>query len=71
MYTSTCYSANIGRIVYAAAETQLAALTGEGNEENMTMSMPCQDGLVGSQKDIEIIGPVAGLHEVVRESNIY
>ncbi|EME85477.1 uncharacterized protein MYCFIDRAFT_40870 [Pseudocercospora fijiensis CIRAD86] len=72
MCTSTCYWANIGRIVYAAAETQLAALTGAGNDENMTMSMPCRDVLVRSQRDIDIIGPVEGLDDVViRESDVY
>ena len=29
MCTSTCYWANIGRIIYAAAESKLAELTGE------------------------------------------
>lgn len=72
MCASTCYWANIGRIVYAAAETQLAALTGQGNEENMTMAMPCRQVLQGSQKDVEIIGPVEGLDAVVvEESDVY
>ncbi|KAF7195331.1 putative cytosine deaminase [Pseudocercospora fuligena] len=72
MCTATCYWANIGRIVYAAAETQLAALTGESNEENMTMSMPCRNVLFGSQKDIDIIGPIEGLDVVVvKESDVY
>lgn len=72
MCTSTCYWANIGRIVYAASETKLAELTGQGNEENMTMAMPCRKVIEGSQKDIEIIGPLEGLEEVVvRESDEY
>lgn len=72
MCTSTCYWANIGRIVYAASETQLAELTGQGNEENMTMAMPCRKVIEGSQKDIEIIGPLDGLDVViVRESDEY
>lgn len=72
MCASTCYWANIGRIVYAAAETQLAALTGQGNEENMTMAMPCRQALQGSQKDVEIIGPVEGMDAVVvEESDVY
>ncbi|CAK4029964.1 cmp deaminase [Lecanosticta acicola] len=72
MCTSTCYWANIGRIVYAASETQLGEITGLGNEENMTMSMPCRKVLEGSQKDVQIIGPVGGLDEVVvRESDVY
>lgn len=72
MCTATCYWAHIGRIVYAAAETDLARITGEGNEENMTMAMPCRDVLQGSQKDIEIIGPIEGLDAVVvEESDVY
>ena len=72
MCTATCYWANIGRIVYAASETQLAELTGQGNEENMTMAMTCRKVIEGSQKDIEIIGPLDGLDlVVVRESDAY
>ena len=72
MCTATCYWANIGRIVYAASETQLAELTEQGNEENMTMSMTCRKVIEGSQKDIEIIGPLHGLDSVVvQESDAY
>jgi hypothetical protein len=47
-------------------------LTGQGNEENMTMAMPCRKVIEGSQKDIEIIGPLDGLDVViVRESDEY
>src|ERR1700761_8504755 len=65
MCTSTIYWSNIGRIVYAASETQLSKLTGDGNEENMTMAMPCRKVLEGSQKDIEIIGPLQELGSLV------
>ena len=72
MCTSTVYWANIGRVVYAASENQLAGLTGPGNEENMTMSMPCRDVLKGSQKDVEIIGPIDEYESIViRESDVY
>lgn len=72
MCASTIYWANIGRIVYAASEQQLANLTGQGNEENMTMAMPCREVLKGSQKELEIIGPVDVMEDVVvRESDIY
>lgn len=72
MCTATCYWANIGRIVYAASEEQLMKLTGAGNERNMTMAMPCRKVLVGSQKDIEILGPIEGLDEkVIRASEVY
>lgn len=70
MCVSTCYWAHIGRIVYAASEDRLRVITGEGNEENFTMSMPCRDVLKGSQKDIQIIGPVPEWEDVVvRESD--
>ena len=72
MCTSTCYWANIGRIAYAASEKQLAQLTGTGNEENMTMAMPCRKVLEGSQKDVDIIGPFESIAEVVvAESDVY
>ena len=72
MCTATCYRANIGRIVYAASDMELEKLTGRGNVENFTMSMPCRDVLRGSQKDVEVLGPVEGLEEiVVQESDEY
>lgn len=72
MCTATCYWANIGRIVYAASEERLAELTGQGNEKNMTMALPCRKVLEGSQKDVEIIGPVEEMQErVVEESDVY
>ncbi|KAK1089906.1 hypothetical protein LTR48_009360, partial [Friedmanniomyces endolithicus] len=50
----------------------LAQLTGQGNEKNMTMAMPCRKVLEGSQKDIEIIGPLAGMdRKVIEESDEY
>ena len=72
MCSSTLYWANIGRLVYAAAETQLVELTGRGNEENYTMSWPCRVILEGGQKDIEVWGPLESLEKVVmKESDIY
>ncbi|KAK5688262.1 hypothetical protein LTS10_000240 [Elasticomyces elasticus] len=72
MCVATCYWANIGRVVYAASEEQLVELTGTGNEKNMTMAMPCRKVLEGSQKNIEIIGPLEGLaRRVIEESDEY
>ena len=72
MCTATCYWANIGRIVYAASEERLAQLTGMGNKKNMTMAMPCRKVLVGSQKGLDIIGPLAQLEDqVVEASDVY
>ena len=72
MCSSTCCWANIGRIIYAASEEQLAELTGKGNEENMTMNWACRDVLKGGQKDIEVWGPLDELGKVVmEESDVY
>lgn len=72
MCTSTVYWSNIGRVVYAASETQLSELTGPSNEENMTMAMPCRNVLVGSQKDVDIIGPVEEMAKwVIESSDVY
>ncbi|KAK5737024.1 hypothetical protein LTR17_006985 [Elasticomyces elasticus] len=72
MCVATCYWANIGRVIYAASEEQLVELTGTGNEKNMTMAMPCRKVLEGSQKNIEIIGPLEGLaRRVIEESDEY
>ncbi len=60
MCTGTIYWANIGRIVYAAGEDKLKDVTGPGNDENMTMSLPCRDVLTRGQKDVEVIGPLGG-----------
>lgn len=70
--SSTIYWAHIGRIVFAASNDQLAELTGPGNKENFTMKWHCRDVLAGSQKDIEVIGPLPKLEQVVvEESDIY
>ncbi|KAI6894939.1 hypothetical protein D0869_02917 [Hortaea werneckii] len=72
MCAATCYWANIGRIVYAASEERLAQLTGMGNEKNMTIAMPCRKVLEGSQKDLDIIGPITELEDqVVEASDVY
>lgn len=58
MCTGTLYWTNIGRLLYAASEEELNKLTGSGNGENMTMSLPCRTVLKGGQKDIEVVGPL-------------
>ena len=69
MCTGTLYWTNIGRLLFAASEEELGKLTGSGNGENMTMSLPCRTVLRGGQKDVEVVGPV-GVWErrVVEES---
>lgn len=69
MCTGTIYWANIGRIVYGASEETLKRLTGEGNEENFTMSMPCREVLEKGQKEVQVWGPMGsvGCEEVEGE----
>ncbi|KAI9681698.1 MAG: hypothetical protein M1822_007050 [Bathelium mastoideum] len=72
MCASTIYWANIGRIVYAASNDQLLQLTGEKNPANMTMKWHCREILADSQKNIEVIGPIPGIDQVVMlESDVY
>jgi hypothetical protein len=66
------YWANIGRLVYAASEETLAQLTGKGNEENMTLTLPCRELFGKGQKDVRVVGPVEGWEErVARQSDKY
>lgn len=58
MCAGTLYWANIGRLVYGAAETDLRKLTGENNPENVGLDLPCREVLAKGQKDVEVIGPV-------------
>lgn len=58
MCTGTLYWANIGRLVYGAAETELRRLTGDGNPENVGLDLPCREVLERGQKEVEVIGPV-------------
>lgn len=68
MCAGSIYWANIGRVVYAARETQLRRLTGEGNEENPTLNVDCRTVFAGGQKSVEVVGPVEGWEEKVVES---
>jgi hypothetical protein len=67
MCSGTIYWSGIGKVVYAASESKLAGLTGKGNEENMTMSLPCRTVLSAGQRNIEVIGPVPEWEEKVVE----
>ena len=69
MCTGTIYWANIGRLIYAASEEDLNKLTGAGNGENMTMSLPCREVLKRGQKAVDVVGPVKPWDEmVIKES---
>ena len=67
MCSGTIYWSGIGRVIYAANEEKLRDLTGTGNEENMTMSLPCRTVLRSGQRKIEVIGPVPEWEERVLE----
>ncbi|THX52014.1 cytidine deaminase-like protein [Aureobasidium pullulans] len=70
MCAGTIYWANIGRVVYAAEEEVLKRITGEGNEENFTMSLGCREVFGKGQKDVKVYGPVDGVRErVIEESD--
>jgi tRNA(Arg) A34 adenosine deaminase TadA len=69
MCTGTAYWANIGRILYAASEEALSRLTGDGNQTNPTMSLPCREVVQRGQKDVEVIGPVEDWEEKTIEQS--
>ena len=67
LYTSTepcamCAGAifwsGIGRVVFALAESELSALTGD-DPENPTLSLPCREVFAAGQRPIEVLGPYA------------
>ena len=67
MCSGTIYWSGIGRVIYAASEEKLKELTGSGNEENMTMNLPCRSVFKSGQRDVEVIGPVPEWEEKVVE----
>lgn len=56
MCAGTLYWANIGRLVYGIAETQLLNLTGN-NPQNPTLDLPCRLVFERGQKPIRVWGP--------------
>src|SRR5439155_4053894 len=56
MCAGAIYWCNIGRVVYAMAETGLLALTGE-HPENPTFSLPCREVFARGQRTIQVVGP--------------
>ncbi|AMM22323.1 hypothetical protein AX769_09490 [Frondihabitans sp. PAMC 28766] len=59
MCSGAIYWSGISRVVFALAETDLLALTGD-HDENPTMSLDCRTVLNGGQRAIEVVGPVHG-----------
>lgn len=68
MCSGTIYWSNIGRVLYAASESKLKELTGSGNSENMTMSLPCRVVFDAGQRKVDVIGPVPEWEQRVVES---
>jgi tRNA(Arg) A34 adenosine deaminase TadA len=64
MCAGTQYWAHIGRVVYGLAERELLALTGN-HAENPTLDLPCREVFARGQKAVEVIGPVAALHDEI------
>ena len=62
MCAGTLYWANIGHLVYGAAEEQLLALTGNA-ADNPTLNLPCRELFARGQKAIRVSGPFDELGE--------
>ncbi len=66
MCAGTQYWAHVGRLVYGVSEADLRSLTGD-HPENPTLDLPCRDVFVRGQKNIEVIGPVLSLRDLLLE----
>ena len=62
MCAGTMYWANVGRLVYGAAEKRLLELTGS-SEQNPTLDVPCRYVFEHSQKDVKVWGPIPELEK--------
>lgn len=62
MCAGNIYWANIGNVVYGAAETTLKDLTGD-NKNNPTMNLSCRSVFKTGQKAIKVEGPVPELED--------
>jgi tRNA(Arg) A34 adenosine deaminase TadA len=60
MCTGTMYWANVGRVVYGAAEKRLLELTGSSSQ-NPTLDVPCRYVFEHSQKNVRVWGPIPEL----------
>jgi len=58
MCSGAIYWSGIGRVVFALAESELSALTGD-DPENPTLSLPCREVFAAGQRPIEVLGPYA------------
>ncbi len=68
MCAGTQYWANIGRLVYGISERQLLNMTGN-HAENPTMDLPSRTVFEHSQKQIEVIGPVEAVAQLIADGH--
>lgn len=68
MCAGTIYWANIGRVVFGAAESALLALTGS-DPHNPTLSLPCRDVFARGHKRVDVIGPVDEMAEEMQATH--
>lgn len=64
MCAATQYWAHIGRLVYGISETQLRDITGD-DPANPTLDLPCRDVFAAGRKAIQVVGPVAAVHDEI------
>mgnify|MGYP003384956739 CR=1 FL=1 len=60
----TFYWSNLARLVYGISETSLRQITGN-DCRNPTLDLPCRKVFAAGSKQIEVIGPVAEVSEVI------
>jgi len=56
MCSGAIYWGNVGRVVYALSEADLAQMAG-ANPENPTLSLPCREVFSRGTRQIEVYGP--------------
>jgi tRNA(Arg) A34 adenosine deaminase TadA len=66
MCAGAAYWTGIGRVVYALAETSLAALTG-AHPDNPTLALPCRAVFAAGQRQVVVVGPL--LEDEAREAH--
>lgn len=56
MCAGAIYWAGISKVVFALAESELAAMTGD-DPENPTLALPCRQVFAAGQRPTEVLGP--------------
>lgn len=62
MCSGAMYWGNLGKLYYAARESELKKVTGD-DPRNPTLDLPCRAVFARGQKDIEVFGPFVELEE--------